>query len=59
MAQDIIYRRTFLTTFHTFTTAEELLELLIERYEMDHPANLTNDQFEEWKEKRMRPVQRR
>ncbi|KAK7044157.1 hypothetical protein VNI00_007877 [Paramarasmius palmivorus] len=49
-AEETSYRRVFLTTFRTFMSAQELFELLVEQYRMDHPADLTEAEFEDWKE---------
>lgn len=36
-------------TFRTFTTADELFDMLVETYRMDHPKDLATAEFEEWK----------
>lgn len=59
LEQEVTFRHTFLTTFRTFSTADRVLELLIERYELEAPANLQEEQFNEWKEKKLRPAQAR
>lgn len=59
MTQENSYRHAFLATFSTFTTADQLFDLLVERYEMDHPSELSDTEFQEWKEKKLRPVQKR
>lgn len=46
-------------TYKTFTDASTVFELLTERYLMDHPSSLNEDEFAEWKEKRLRPAQTR
>ena len=46
-------------TFRGFTSPARLFELLVERYQMDHPASLSTEEFEEWKEKKLRPTQKR
>ncbi|GJJ13429.1 hypothetical protein Clacol_007683 [Clathrus columnatus] len=53
------FRHVFLLTFHSFTTAERILELLIEKYEMDSPPGLDVEEFNEWKDKKLRPTQAR
>ena len=58
-SQEIAFRDAFLMTFRTFTSPEQVLELLIERYQMDHPAGLNSLEFEEWKDKKLRPTQKR
>lgn len=59
LTQELSYRHAFLTTLNTFTTADEFFDLLIERYEMDHPQDLNADEFEDWKKRKLRPVQTR
>ncbi|KAI5120791.1 hypothetical protein M0805_002418 [Coniferiporia weirii] len=59
MAREKMYRDAFLTTFITFTTAREFFDLLIERFEMDYPPSLTQEESNEWREKKLRPVQKR
>lgn len=46
-------------TFRTFAAPELVFDLLVERYQMDHPENLSSQEFEEWKEKKLRPAQKR
>lgn len=46
-------------TYKTFTDSTELFTLLVERYLMDPPSGLTDEQRAEWKEKRLRPTQTR
>lgn len=46
-------------TFRTFASPEVVFDLLVERYQMDHPASLSIEEFEEWKEKKLRPTQNR
>jgi son of sevenless-like protein len=59
MSQETVYQNIFLMTFRNFTSPERLLELLIERYQMDHPASLNTEEFEQWKETKLRPTQKR
>ncbi|KIO22395.1 hypothetical protein M407DRAFT_28115 [Tulasnella calospora MUT 4182] len=58
-SQENAYRTTFLMTYKTFTDSAELFALLVERYTMDPPGGLTDEQRAEWKEKRLRPTQTR
>ncbi|KAG8976546.1 hypothetical protein FRB90_009107, partial [Tulasnella sp. 427] len=59
-SQETAYRTTFLMTYKTFTPGSDLFSLLVERYLMDPPPDLTDDhQRAEWKEKRLRPTQTR
>jgi son of sevenless-like protein len=59
MAQETAFRNMFLMTFRCFTSPDRFFELLVERYQMDHPASLSTEEFEEWKEKKLRPTQKR
>lgn len=53
------YRTIFLTTFKSFTTANNVYDTLISYYEMEPPPNLDPPEFLEWKEKKFRPTQTR
>ena len=59
LVQENLYRHAFLTTFHTFSDADEIFTLLIQRYRLNAPDGLTPEEFDEWKEKKQRPVQKR
>ncbi|KZW00497.1 ras GEF [Exidia glandulosa HHB12029] len=58
-AESKAYRHAFLLTFKSFTTADILFDLLEERYRMDHPPELNDEQFQEWREKKQKPAQTR
>ncbi|KAG9011301.1 hypothetical protein FRB93_003103 [Tulasnella sp. JGI-2019a] len=58
-SQETAFRNTFLMTYRTFTDAATVFELLTEHYLMTHPEELTDDEFNEWKEKKLRPCQTR
>ncbi|KAH8099722.1 ras GEF [Cristinia sonorae] len=58
-AQEKRYRHTFLMTYRTFCTAQDLFGLLLSRYDMKPPLNLTPEELEVWKQKRLRTTQRR
>ncbi|KAJ7109784.1 ras guanine nucleotide exchange factor domain-containing protein [Mycena epipterygia] len=57
--QENTFRNTFLMTFRTFTTANQLFDVLVARYHMERPEHLTDAQAEEWREKMQLPTQRR
>ena len=59
MTQEKMYRDVFLTTFNTFTSADELFDLLVDRYGMQCPNSLTQEESMEWREKKLMPVQKR
>ncbi len=52
-------RHVFLSTFRTMGTADEIFDLLLERYDLDAPQTLTTVELEEWRTKRLLPTQRR
>lgn len=49
----------FLATFRTFAKPEDVFRLLVDQYEMNHPPNLTDEEFDDWKVRKLRPTQRR
>lgn len=53
------FRNVFLMTFRSFASPEAVFDLLVERYQMDHSASLSNEEFEEWKNNKLRPTQKR
>ncbi|KAJ7687418.1 ras guanine nucleotide exchange factor domain-containing protein [Mycena rosella] len=57
--QENMFKNIFLTTFRTFTTANQLFDVLVARYHMDRPEHLTDEQAEEWRERMQLPTQRR
>jgi len=58
-SQEIKFRHTFLTTFKSFTTADTVFDQLVGRFKMAPPVHLSEDEFEEWKEKKQRSTQQR
>jgi son of sevenless len=46
-------------TFRTFATPDEVFDLLVERYETIPPTDLADTELEEWKEKKLIPLQSR
>ncbi|KAA1471413.1 ras GEF [Dentipellis sp. KUC8613] len=59
MSEQETFRHAFLTTFHTFATSTEVWDLLISHYEMEDPQGLTDSEFNEWKQHKLRPTQKR
>ncbi|KAF8665435.1 hypothetical protein AX16_000454 [Volvariella volvacea WC 439] len=59
MADDAVFPNVFLMTFRTFTTADTLFNMLVERYRFDDPQNVSDAEYEEWKEKRQIPTRQR
>ena len=56
---DFKLRRTFLTTFRTYSTAERIYELLLERYNLKVPEDLSPAELDDWRTRRLLPTQRR
>jgi son of sevenless len=46
-------------TFRTFTTADELFDMLVQSYETNPPADLTSSGLEEWRAKWQGPTRKR
>jgi son of sevenless-like protein len=46
-------------TFRTFAAPDEVFDLLVDRYETVPHADLANTELEEWKEKKLIPMQSR
>ncbi|KAJ7645574.1 ras guanine nucleotide exchange factor domain-containing protein [Mycena polygramma] len=46
--QDPAFFRRFLTTFKSFTTVGQLFDLLVQRFRIQPPWNLTQEEREEW-----------
>ncbi|CAK5280368.1 unnamed protein product [Mycena citricolor] len=49
----------FLTTFRTFTTANQFFDLLVARFHMDQPDHLAEEEADEWIKKMQLPTQGR
>jgi len=58
LAYENSFRRTFLATFRTFTSSDVLFENLVKAYRSTGPANISDSDREEWKEKVGVPAQR-
>ncbi|KAJ3556493.1 hypothetical protein NM688_g2000 [Phlebia brevispora] len=52
-------RHTFLRTFRTFASANEIFDLLLERYDLDVPQAVTATELEEWRTRRLLQSQRK
>ncbi|KAF9486355.1 ras GEF [Pholiota conissans] len=53
------FTNVFLATFRTFTTANNFLEILTERYNARPPQNLSENEYEDWKESWREPTRKR
>ncbi|KAJ6523591.1 ras guanine nucleotide exchange factor domain-containing protein [Mycena capillaripes] len=59
LKQEKNFRDIFLTMFRTFTSANQLFDLLVARYNMERPEGLNAEQADEWRDKMQLPTQRR
>ena len=57
--QETRYRQAFLTTYKSFASAEEVLDLLLAQFNLTHPSSLSFKELEQWKEKKLKPTRRR
>jgi len=53
---DTTFNGTFLLTYRSFTTARELFELLVKRFNIQPPKNLTVEERSAWEEKKQKFV---
>ncbi|KAK5449913.1 cell division cycle-related protein [Exophiala xenobiotica] len=53
---DTTFANTFLLTHRSFTTAAELFELLVKRFNLQPPAGLNRDEFLIWEEHKQKPA---
>lgn len=51
-----MYNDTFLITFKSFTTVDELFDLLVARFNLPEPTGLTADELKQWVEKKQTPI---
>ncbi|KAG2022767.1 cell division control protein 25 [Coprinopsis cinerea AmutBmut pab1-1] len=49
----------FLMTFRTFTTSDQLFDMLLDRFSMTRPDNLNEIEVDDWKKRCLLPTQRR
>ncbi|KAG9019883.1 hypothetical protein FRB90_000013 [Tulasnella sp. 427] len=54
--RDAVYNDTFLITFKSFTTVDELFDLLVARFNIPEPAGLKPDELKQWVEKKQTPI---
>jgi son of sevenless len=58
-AIDPAFIKTFLMTYKSFTTLDELFDLLVQRFWIQPPPNLTPPQLAEWKKLKQHIIQMR
>lgn len=54
---DLPFSRAFLMTFKDFTTLDDLFDLLVQRFRIQPPENLTPKELEDWTKLKQRVVQ--
>lgn len=58
-AYEPTFNSTFLLTYQSFTTTDELLDHLFARFRVEEPDGLTSEEHAFWVEKKQRPIQLR
>ncbi|KAI1340578.1 ras guanine nucleotide exchange factor domain-containing protein [Xylariaceae sp. FL0016] len=53
---DSNFNNTFLLTYRSFTTAQELFKLLVNRFSIQPPEGLNNSDYDMWRERKQKPV---
>ena len=53
---DTMFATTFLLTYRSFTSASELFELLVRRFNLQPPKGLTRDEYMIWEEHKQKPA---
>ncbi|KAI5928535.1 ras guanine nucleotide exchange factor domain-containing protein [Camillea tinctor] len=53
---DSSFNNTFLLTYRSFTTARELFELLVKRFNIQPPDGLNNSDYDIWKDRKQKPI---
>lgn len=56
---DSAFSNTFLLTYRSFTSAEELFDLLVQRFTIQPPEGLCTAEFDIWTERKQRPIRLR
>ena len=50
------FNNTFLLTYKSFTSATELFELLVKRFNIQPPRGITEDDYKTWVDKKQKPI---
>lgn len=53
---DSNFNNTFLLTYRSFTTARELFELLVERFNTQPPEGLHSSEYDTWRDRKQKPI---
>ncbi|OWP07070.1 cell division control protein Cdc [Marssonina coronariae] len=50
------FNNTFLLTYRSFTTARELFELLVRRFQIQPPEGMVQSDYEMWRDRKQKPI---
>ncbi|CAJ2506269.1 Uu.00g003990.m01.CDS01 [Anthostomella pinea] len=53
---DSSFNNTFLLTYRSFTSARELFELLVKRFNIQPPEGLNNSDYDVWRDRKQKPI---
>ena len=53
---DASFNNTFLLTYRSFTTASELIEMLVQRFNVQPPFSLNEDEMQIWIDRKQKPI---
>lgn len=53
---DASFNNTFLLTYRSFTSAAELFEMLVQRFNIQPPFGLNNDEMQIWIDRKQKPI---
>lgn len=53
---DSSFNNTFLLTYRSFTTARELFELLVKRFQIQPPEGMAQADYEIWRDRKQKPI---
>ncbi|BEJ03260.1 hypothetical protein CcaverHIS641_0104350 [Cutaneotrichosporon cavernicola] len=58
-SSDTAFFQAFLLTYRSFVSTDDLVELLLERYHVEPPPDLTEEQMKEWRMRKQTPIRLR
>lgn len=53
---DSSFNNTFLLTYRSFTTARELFELLVKRFQIQPPEGMVQSDYDIWRDRKQKPI---
>jgi son of sevenless len=53
---DSSFNNTFLLTYRSFTSARELFELLVKRFNIQPPEGLASNDYDTWRDRKQKPI---